>query len=413
MKNIIIVFLLVWINTDASAQSKEILQMIARELDSFKTYESYCYYTFSFPFGDPISIESTITTKKVPEDTLCGFYYFFKTNKHFTEEFGDFSGYFDQTVYSSYQDKLKKTSLLNNPNAFQRQYIGKGYRPAIHRAPQLFQMTPYQIAERIRLILDDDSYQIHQESDTVIDENLCLRFTLKNDSARAPDKLSDENAQQYRVNAEFCFEKTRHFPVYYLFDAKSSFINSFKTAHFTGTRINFELSPSYFSEENLLPRNQKKVTSTEVRKNPGDLVGKKAPDWNLPVLGKNEMLSNNSLYGKYVLIEFAATWCGHCIEASEMMNRIEARFKDHQNVAVVSIFSSNIDTEEGILDFASKLNLQSTVLYSAVEVGKQYNIYSYPNFMIISPKGKVLMNFQGYNRTVENNIINLLSEFVE
>ena len=119
------------------------------------------------------------------------------------------------------------------------------------------------------------------------------------------------------------------------------------------------------------------------------------------------------MHGKYILLEFTATWCAHCIHAAEMMNRLEERFQDNEDVAIVSIFSSYIDKKEGILKFAKKFDLQSTILYSASHTGKQYQIFSYPSFMIISPKEKVLMYFGGYNKTVENNIINVLSEFTE
>ena len=114
--------------------------------------------------------------------------------------------------------------------------------------------------------------------------------------------------------------------------------------------------------------------------------------------------------GKYVLLEFTATWCGHCIEAGEMMNRLEDKFRDNKKIALVSIFSSEIDKKEGISEFARKNNLKSTILYSAPHIGELYEVSSYPNFIIISPDGNVFMNFQGYNSTIEKNITNLLSE---
>jgi len=124
-------------------------------------------------------------------------------------------------------------------------------------------------------------------------------------------------------------------------------------------------------------------------------------------------LTNKRLLGKYVLMEFTATWCIHCIKAAEMMNRLEDKFKNSKNIAILSIFSSDIDKKEGVLKFAEKFDLHSTILYSANQVGEKYYIASYPNFLIISPKGKVLMNFSGYNETLEKNIINVLSEFTE
>ena len=77
------------------------------------------------------------------------------------------------------------------------------------------------------------------------------------------------------------------------------------------------------------------------------------------------------------------------------------------------MFSSSIDKKEGISKFAEDQKIKSTILYSASEVGETYQVFAYPNFLILSPKGKVLMNFQGYNSTTEKNIINVLTEFTE
>jgi thiol-disulfide isomerase/thioredoxin len=147
--------------------------------------------------------------------------------------------------------------------------------------------------------------------------------------------------------------------------------------------------------------------------NPSSLIGQTAPEWKLPILGKDEILSDKDLLGKYILLEFTATWCSSCIPAAEMMNRLEDKLKSVENVAIVSIFSSRVDTKDGILKFVEKNNLRSTVLYSATEVEKKYHISSYPNFLIVSPKGKVLIYYHGFNETVEKNIFSMLSEFAD
>lgn len=194
---------------------------------------------------------------------------------------------------------------------------------------------------------------------------------------------------------------------------KSDFINSFQIAYFRNTKVNLSLPDKYFSEENLLPKGWQDENIPVMNKNSGSLIGEKAPEWSLTILDKDEKLSNNDLLGKYILLEFTATWCAHCMEAAEIMNRLEDKFKNSKDVAILSIFSSNIDKKEGIQKFAEKFNLKSMILYSASDVGERYRIYSYPNFIIVSPKGKVLMNFQEYNSTLEKNIINVLSELTE
>ena len=133
----------------------------------------------------------------------------------------------------------------------------------------------------------------------------------------------------------------------------------------------------------------------------------------MPVLDKNENLSLKDFKGKYLLLEFTATWCVHCIEAVQMMNKLEEQFGDSEEIAMVSIFSSDIDKKEGIEKFAEIHNIKSTILHSASDVAEKYQIYGYPQFFIISPEGKVFMHFSGYGSGLDGNISNLLATLIK
>jgi thiol-disulfide isomerase/thioredoxin len=408
-KSIILILLLQTFCFPAFAQAENTLKKIADELSNYQTYESKCSYTFSFPYGDPMTIESTIITKKEPADTLCGFYYYFKNPG---DVFSEFSIFFNSTIYRSYKGKIEKISQKEKPHAFIDRKLGDKMIPAVHHNHQLYFVTPYQIADKINEILNNETSIIQQKPDTSINNNPCLRFILTpGKSESPPDSFNlDMGSSHAQITYDLCFDKNALFPVYYHRVLKSSSISQFQTAHFIQTNVNPHLDPGFFSEENLLPKNWQEANQNYEVKNPGNLVGKKAPDWSLPVLNEDTMLSNKNLLGKYVLLEFTATWCGHCIEAGEMMNRLEEKFRDNEKIALVSIFSSEIDKKEGISEFARKNNLESTILYSAPHIGELYKVSSYPNFIIISPEGNVLMNFQGYNSTIEKNITSLLTE---
>lgn len=412
MRKSIIVILFICLSFDSFTQPKDNLRAIAKELSSYQNYQSTGDYTLSMPFGDPVHYVAAVALQKVPSDTLCGFYYNFEINENERgEACHDFAIYFNNSVYNSYEGKVKKISLFDKPEAFKDMKIGDATRPAIQHSPVFYQITPYILAQEINKIMGDDTAIISQKPDTIINEDTCSRFLLKTETPNS----SDAGNTHINVTYELCFHKSGLYPVYYKKDIKSSFINSFQEAHFSNTKVNSSLLPNYFSEDNLLPKdwaNPNRPVEKE-KMNPSNLIGQNAPDWSLPVLGKEEYLTNKSLIGKYVLMDFTATWCIHCIKSVEMVNRLEDKFKNSKNIAILSIFSSNIDKKEGVLTFANKLDLHSTILYSASQVGERYYITSYPNFFIISPKGKVLMNFPGYNETLEKNIINVLSEFAE
>ena len=264
---------------------------------------------------------------------------------------------------------------------------------------------------KINELIEDSNSTIIQMPDTTVMNEACVRFIIE--SENESNALGSNNKITVRSNLELCFHKSHLYPVYYKKDVKSDYMNQYQIAYFSDTRVNLSLPDNYFSEENLLPKNWQDENTPVMNKNPGSLIGEKAPDWSLPVLNENKKLTNNDLKGKYILLEFTATWCVHCIEAAVMMNRLEEQFGGSEKVAILSIFSSNIDKKEGIQKFAEKHNLKSTILYSASEVGEKFQVYSYPNFIIISPEGKVFMNFPGYSAGVEKNIINVLSEFTK
>lgn len=412
MKKFIIVILFICMSFNSFTQPKVKLKAIVKELRSFKTYQTNCNYTFSLPFGDAMTFESSIVIQQIPTDTLCGFYYNFETNENFrNEKFGDFSMYFKNTVYKSYKSEVKKFRFEDDPEAFVELKRGGGSRPAIQRSPQLYNITPYQLANRINDIIEESNSSIVQLPDTTIMQEACLRFIIKTEEEAITPVSNDKTI--LKSTLELCLHKLLMYPVYYKNDMKSDFINSFQIAYFSNTEVNFSLPDKYFNEENLLPKGWQDENVPVMKKNSASLIGEKAPEWSLPVLNKDEKLSNSDLLGKYTLLEFTATWCAHCIEAAEMMNRLEDKFKNSKDVAILSIFSSNIDKKGGIQKFAEKFNLKSTILYSASDVGERYRIYSYPNFIIVSPKGQVLMNLQGYNSTLEKNIINVLSELTK
>jgi len=416
MKKAIISFLLVITSIVLYSKTIPTLKKIVKELNSYQTYQSNCERTFSFPYGGTMTFEANVVTQKVPSDTLCGFYYNFEITKNTDAgETGDFSYYFNNQVFNSFKGKVRKTSLLETPEAFKDLKIGGGYRPAIQRSHQLFYLTPLMLAKEIEEAINNKNWIIVQNTDTIVSQEQCLRFSMESNKIAENPLNSNGEINEVHTYIEMYFNKSKLYPVYYAKKIKTSSYSTFNTTYFRNTKINPVLPQNYFSEENLIhqiPLGGVKPAEKEML-NPSSLIGQKAPEWELPVLGKDEILSNTDLLGKYILLEFTATWCSSCIPAVGMMNRIENKFENVKNVAIVSIFSSKVDTKDGILKFVEKNKMRSAILYSATEVEKKYHISSYPNFLIVSPKGKVLIYYQGYNETVEKNILSMLSEYVD
>lgn len=69
---------------------------------------------------------------------------------------------------------------------------------------------------------------------------------------------------------------------------------------------------------------------------PGTLVGKAAPEFELPLLGSGELLSSEQLKGQPVVLNFWASWCIPCREEARTLERSWQKYKD-QGVRIVGV----------------------------------------------------------------------------
>jgi len=415
-KNLIVLFLSL-AGFISHSQPIETLKSIANILINNETYQAACEYTFSVPFGDTLTCEVFINTMKVPTDNFCGFYYNFLTAENYrNENFLDFTMYFDSTVYSSYLGVVEKTSYHESPSQFIEIKLDNMLIPAIQKKTFFYSITPYEIGQSIIDLTNDPHMVITQIPDTIIELDTCLRFILESKSDIPNfDRKNPEHWKKGKVIYEMCFNTSGYYPVFYKKEVFTPIVNDLEIAQFRNTTYNQKFADNYFTEKNLLPENWEKTdeATKKEEKSPYDLVGKKAPEWNLPVMGTETTFSSENLRGKTTLVEFTATWCGACYKAAEMMNRLETQFENNDEIEIISIYSSNLDSKESIERFITKLNAKSIILYAASNIEKEYNVYGYPKFFILSPKGIITKCIPGYSSAIEQEIIDALSNVGE
>lgn len=89
--------------------------------------------------------------------------------------------------------------------------------------------------------------------------------------------------------------------------------------------------------------------------------------------------------GKYILIDFWATWCGPCIRAIPHMNELHTEFGD--KVAVVGVSNESRSEVEAMsrpaMNYYSAIDPQS-------RMGRFFQIRSIPHAVLINPEGVVL-----------------------
>lgn len=135
--------------------------------------------------------------------------------------------------------------------------------------------------------------------------------------------------------------------------------------------------------------------------------GSIAPAWELKnSQGETRKLSDYK--GKYVVLDFWATWCAPCIMGQPFLQKI------HQSFSNVSVLGMNYN-EKKYIDlnvYKSKNKLEYEMILNAESIGKEYNIVALPSIYVIDPNGLIIHNSLGYSEEEETKLIEVIEKHV-
>jgi thiol-disulfide isomerase/thioredoxin len=116
-----------------------------------------------------------------------------------------------------------------------------------------------------------------------------------------------------------------------------------------------------------------------------------AGDWNLKDKdGAHYTLSD--LRGKWVLVNFWATWCTPCLQEMPDLDAIQKQHKDLQVIGVAVMYQNRKE----VLDMVAKLSISYPIVFGSEDTAGDFGgLDGMPTSFLYSPTGTLIGHHQG------------------
>jgi peroxiredoxin len=135
-----------------------------------------------------------------------------------------------------------------------------------------------------------------------------------------------------------------------------------------------------------------KKTAANLEKMKVTAIGQPAPDFEIPD-AKGKLVKLSSFRGKYVLLDFWASWCGPCRAENPNLVKVYNKYKD-RNFTIIGISLDKADSKALWLaavknDGLSWLQLSDLKFWDSA-TAKSYGVQAIPQNFLIDPNGIIV-----------------------
>jgi peroxiredoxin len=316
---------------------------------------------------------------------------------------------------------FRDTATVNPDGTFQ--FEGKLTEPNIYRISLTDQNMLLLVIDTPSIEVSADAkdlrktYQVKGSRETTLLNNLMAHMDRMQSKAAnleqrfgAAQTAGQQDSMQYLQEQYMAMPKDNARVIKgFIRSNPNSLVSSYATLSLLNPDEDFAFADSMSAvyEKSIPDSKYAKLLSTKLDALRNLAVGQKAPDIKLPS-PQGEPVSLSSLQGKYVLVDFWASWCGPCRQENPNVVRMYNKYKDKG----FEIFGVSLDESKDKWTTAIAKDQLTWPHVSDLKgwnsaAAQLYNIQAIPQTLLLDKEGKIIAkNLRG--KDLENKLASLL-----